>query len=254
MIKKAFGIIGMVCFTAVAFGADQPSGGMTTSDRVLTEKLSGLKALPVEERGTVLILGDSMMRLLGTELEKVFAGQPNVAAMCFSSLGSGLARQDSFDWPMKISALTQEKKPSVVIISLGANDRQVLSSATGERLIPDTREWSAEYALRLGQIMDLLIKSGVKHVIWLQLPDMKSEQNQRHAIEVNRLVAEEAAKRPQLILFETAPVLARKPGRFVSYVMGGDGAVITVRDPDGVHLSSDGAKRLAQAIVLAYWK
>lgn len=254
-MKKMIGILGTVCFAAVVFGADIPAGvGMTTSDRVLTQKLSSLKALPVEERGTVLIIGDSMMRLLGTELEKEFAAHSNVTAMSFSSLGSGLARQDSFDWPMKISELTQAKKPSVVIISLGANDRQALTSATGEKLVPETREWSAEYALRLGQIMDLLITSGVKHVIWLQLPDMKSEQNQGHAIEVNRLVAEQAAKRPQVLLFETAPVLARKPGKFVSYVMGRDGAVITVRDPDGIHLSSDGAKRLAQAIVLAYWK
>jgi len=253
-MKKMLGILGAVCFTAVVCGADSSVAGMTTSDRVLTQKLSLIKALPPEERGSVLILGDSMMRLLGTELEKEFASRPNVTAMSFSSLGSGLARQDSFDWPMKISELTQSKKPAVVIISLGANDRQALTSAAGEKLAPDTREWSAEYALRLGQIMDLLITSGVKHVIWLQLPDMKSEQNQRHATEVNRLVAEVAAKRPQVVLFETAPVLARKPGKFVSYVMGYDGAVITVRDPDGIHLSSDGAKRLAQAIVLAYWK
>ena len=254
-MKKTLSIAGMVCFAAVVFGADLAGDGMTTSsDRMLLQKLSEIKALPVETRGTVLIIGDSMMRLLATEIEKEFAKLPNVSAMSFSSLGSGLARQDSFDWPMKLSALTLEKKPAVVIVSLGANDRQALSSATGEKFLPETREWNAEYAVRLGQIMDLLIKGGVKHVVWLQLPDMKSEQNQRHAIEVNRLVAEEAAKRPQVVLFETAPVLARKPGRFVSYVMGGDGAVITVRDSDGIHLSSNGAKRLAQAIVLTYWK
>lgn len=253
-MKKMFGLFGAVCLAAVVFGADPAGGGMTTTDRILMEKLNAVKPLPTEERGSVLIVGDSMMRLLGTELEKEFAGRPNVVAQSFSSLGSGLARQDSFDWPMKVSELMQEKKPAVVILSLGANDRQALSSATGEKLVPDTREWSAEYASRLGQMMDLLVKAGAKHVIWLQLPDMKTPQHQLHAQEVNRLVAEEAAKRPQVVLFETAPVLARKPGKFVSYVMGRDGAVITVRDPDGIHLSSDGAKRLAQAIVQTYWK
>lgn len=254
-MKKMLGIIGVVCFTGVVSAANPSVGAMTASDHALSQKLGEVKALPSEERGNVLVVGDSMMRLLGTELEKEFAAkQPNVSVTSFSSLGSGLVRQDSFDWPMKISELVQAKKPSVVIISLGANDRQSLSSAAGEKLLPGTREWSVEYGHRLGQIMDLLITGGVKHVVWLQLPDMKTEQHQQHALEVNRLVAEAAAQRPQMVLFETASVLARKPGKFVSYVMGRDGSVITVRDSDGVHLSADGAKRLAQAIVQAYWK
>lgn len=254
-MTKTLRIIGAVCFTGILFAADLSSGGLTTSDRALVQKLNALKALPSAERDSVIIIGDSMMRLLGTELEKEFAvAHPNVAVTAFSSLGSGLVRQDSFDWPMKIAELAVEKKPAVAIISLGANDRQTIASVMGGKLVPETKEWSVEYGLRLGQIMDLLIKSGVKHVVWLQLPDMKNESNQRHAIEVNRLVAEEAAKRPQVVLFETAPVLVRNPGKFVSYVMSRDGSVITVRDPDGVHLSLDGAKRLAQAIVMTYWK
>ena len=51
-----------------------------------------------------------------------------------------------------------------------------------------------------------------------------------------------------------APLLTRRPGTFSLYVMAPNGAPLTVRDADGVHLTNVGAKRVAQSLVQTYWK
>ncbi|MEI6646617.1 MAG: DUF459 domain-containing protein [bacterium] len=251
---KRLGLLNMfICGWAMVSSA-QLIGLTTASDKALGDQLKQVEALPKEQRSPVLMIGDSMMRLLGNALEKELGKIPDVKASSFTSLGSGLARLDAFDWMAKSIALMDEKKPSTVIVSLGANDHQVLVDLTGKKILVDTPAWSQEYGRRISQIMGLLIQGGAKRIIWLTLPDMKDPTHQRYAQTVNKIVAEQAATHPAVTLFDTAPILARKQGKFVSYVMGADGSVITVRDPDGIHLSTDGAKRLAQALALAYWK
>ncbi len=251
---KKLGLLSMMFCGWAAVSSAQLIGVTTASDKALVDQLKQVEALPKEQRSPVLMIGDSMMRLLGNALEKEMGKIPEVKASSFTSLGSGLARLDAFDWMAKTIALMDEKKPSTVIVSLGANDNQVLVDLTGKKILVDTPAWNLEYGRRIKQIMDLLIQGGAKRIIWLTLPDMKDPTHQRYAQTVNKICVEQAATHPTVAIFDTAPILARKPGKFVSYVMGADGSVVTVRDPDGVHLSTDGAKRLAQALVLAYWK
>ena len=251
---KRLGLLNMFFCGWAAVSSAQLIGVTTASDKTLGDQLKKVEALPKEQRSPVLMIGDSMMRLLGNALEKELGKIPDVKASSFTSLGSGLARLDAFDWMAKSIALMDEKKPSTVIVSLGANDHQVLVDLSGKKILVDTPAWSLEYGRRIKQIMELLTQGGAKRIIWLTLPDMKESTQQSYAQAVNKIITEQAALHPVVSLFDTAPILARKPGKFVSYVMGADGSVVTVRDTDGVHLSTDGAKRLAQAIVLAYWK
>jgi hypothetical protein len=251
---KRLGLLNMFFCGWAAVSSAQLIGVTTASDKVLGDQLKKVEALPKDQRSPVLMIGDSMMRLLGNALEKELGKIPDVKASSFTSLGSGLARLDAFDWMAKSIALMDEKKPSTVVVSLGANDHQALVDLTGKKILVDTPAWNQEYGRRMGQIMGLLIQGGAKRIILLTLPDMKDPVHQRYAQTVNAILVEQAATHPAVTIFDTAPILARKPGKFVSYVMGADGSVITVRDPDGVHLSTDGAKRLAQALVLAYWK
>jgi hypothetical protein len=251
---KRLGVLNMVFCGWAAVSSAQLIGVTTASDKALVDQLKQVEALPKEQRSPVLMIGDSMMRLLGNAMEKELGKLPEVKASSFTSLGSGIARLDAFDWMAKSISLMDEKKPSTVVVFLGANDCQILVDQTGKKILVDTPAWNQEYGRRISQIMGLLIQGGAKRIIWLTLPDMKAPAHQRYAQTVNKIFVEQAATHPAVSLFDPSPILARKPGKFVSYVMGADGSVVTVRDSDGVHLSTDGAKRLAQALVLAYWK
>lgn len=251
---KQFACMCLVGLIGVGNVQAQLIGSTTMADRKLLTALAEITPIPPAEQTPVLMIGDSMMRLLGSAMEKELAQKQGIVASSFSSIGTGLARLDAFDWMQKMTELLTERKPMVVVVSLGANDRQVIVSGDGSKLLVGSKEWESEYARRVTQFMDMLQGGGVKHVIWLTLPDMKDPGQQAYAVRVNKIFADIAATHAQVKVFETAPVLAAKAGRFVSYVMGSDGAIVTVRDPDGVHLSTDGARRLAQALVLTYWK
>jgi len=178
-------------------------------------------------------------------------------AATFSSLASGLARMDAFDWFAKVDELMKQHKPATVVVSLGANDRQSLKDTTG-RVVPFGQpEWDREYGLRIGRIMDELIKGGATRVVWLLLPDMKEPAQQEYAQSINALFKREAAvesRKDKVVLFDMAPLLTRRPGTFSQYVMAPNGAALTVRDSDGIHLTNVGSKRVAQSLVQTYWK
>ena len=205
----------------------------------------------------VLMIGDSMMRLLGLAMEKELKTAGIQPADSFSSLASGLARMDAFDWFAKVDALMKEHKPATVIVTLGANDRQSLKDTSG-RVVPfGSPEWEKEYALRVGRIMDELLKGGATRVVWLLLPDMREPVQQEYAQFVNGIFAQQKAveaRKDKVVLFDMAPLLSRKPGMFSLYVMAPNGSVLTVRDTDGIHLTNPGAQRVAQSLVKTYWK
>ena len=206
----------------------------------------------------VLMIGDSMMRILGREMEKAFKKADVQPAIAFSSLGSGLVRPSAFDWTDKIRELLTEHKPKTVFVCLGTNDRQAIE-LDGNNVVKyeSVDLWRTTYAQIVGGIMDQLAAGGVTRVIWMLLPDMKDSIAQEHAQLVNDIIKEQAqveSRKDVVTLLDLAPMLSRHPGKYSQYVMSPTGASLSVRDPDGVHLSVDGGKLISQAVLKKYWK
>ena len=205
----------------------------------------------------VLMIGDSMMRLLGHEMEKAFKKVDVQPALSFSSLGSGLVRPSAFDWTAKITELLATNQPHTVFVCLGANDRQPIELPGGGIIrYEDANEWRTMYSQIIGGVMDQLIEGKVDRIIWMLLPDMKEAVNQEHAQLVNAVVKEQAAdeKRKEFVtLYDLGSALSRRPGKYTQYMMSPTGQSLTVRDPDGVHLSVDGGKMVAQKVLKEFW-
>lgn len=204
----------------------------------------------------ILMIGDSMMRLLGVAMEKQFKKDGIQPAVAFSSLGSGLVRPAAFDWNAKIDELCKEHHPKTVFVSLGTNDRQTLEGVENGVVRYGAPEWEPEYEKRLAEFIDRIFANDVERIVWLLLPDMKEPANQEHAQLVNRLVtklAQEESRKDRMTLFDLGPILSKRPGKFSPAVMASNGAALTVRDPDGVHLTHDGAKLVARAVVKTFW-
>lgn len=208
------------------------------------------------EREPVLMLGDSMMRLLSKAMEKELKKE-GYEAKSFTSLGSGLARLDAFDWYTKIDGMMKEVKPATVVVTLGANDRQPLLDSNGNTLQFGTVEWRAEYTKRIGRAMDAIVSNGAKHVIWLMLPDMKEHTHQMYAELVNELYKEQSSmdsRKEVVLLYDMRPLISRTPGTYSHFIMSPQGEALTVRDSDGVHLTATGAKLVAEGLVKTFWK
>ena len=207
-------------------------------------------------KSPVLLIGDSMMRLPARALERELAKLPDVEVASFASIGTGLARLDAFDWLAKIDELCAAHAPRVAVVALGANDRQPMWVEPGGLVQPGTPEWDAEYAARAGRAMDRLLAGGCEQIVWLQLPPMREPVVAEFARRLNVVVAAEAAARPQVVAHDFSALVAdRRTGGYVERRMDPlTAAAIPVRDVDGIHLSPDGARLLAAALIEEYWK
>ncbi|HUH48949.1 MAG TPA: DUF459 domain-containing protein, partial [Mycoplana sp.] len=72
----------------------------------------------------VLVVGDFIASGIGDGLTEAFMEIPGVAIEARTNGSSGLVRQDYYNWQTELPALIDEIKPAVVVLSLGANDRQ----------------------------------------------------------------------------------------------------------------------------------
>lgn len=220
--------------------------------------IATVQAEPVESApalSPVLMLGDSMMRLPGQAMQRELSRTPGIQAHAFSGIGTGLARLDAFDWLRKIDELCAEFHPKVAVVALGANDRQPMMLPGSNLVRPGTPEWNAEYADRIGQAMDRLTAGGCERIIWLLLPPMRDAVVDSFAQGVNQAIVAAAAQRPAVIAHDfTSLVADRRTGGFTDRVMDPHtAAAIRVRDPDGIHLTPDGARMLATALIQEYW-
>lgn len=201
-----------------------------------------------EKPKRVLIIGDSMMRVTAHATERALTKIEGVQSRAFTSLGSGMARLDIFDWMAKIDELVAEFNPDTTIVWFGTNDRQALR--TGANIIQTgDPAWEEEYARRVGLAMDKLTASPGARVLWLELPDMREAKISDDVNLINKIVKAEADKRPNVEFFPTRGLLSRQPGTYSPYVIGRDGMPLQIRDADGVHLNRAGADRMAEAMI-----
>lgn len=201
-----------------------------------------VKAADKPER--VLIIGDSMMRVTAHAITLALDKHDGVESKSHTSLGSGLARLEVYDWMAKIDQLVAEFNPDLSIVWFGTNDRQAMKTDTG--IIRETDPgWEAEYAGRIGMVMDKLTAAKGAKVIWLELPVMKDPQITENVDLINRLAKAEADKRDAVTFYNTRLILGRKADKYSPNIINNQGRMVTLRSSDGVHLSRPGADRVA---------
>jgi hypothetical protein len=95
----------------------------------------------------VLVVGDFIGKSLAEGLNTVFADNPKVRIIDKTSNASGFVREDHFDWPGKIGEIVAAEKPAVVIVQIGANDRQTMRIGKVREALR-SEPWLREYSAR----------------------------------------------------------------------------------------------------------
>lgn len=198
--------------------------------------------------GSVLICGDSLMKLLAVSLERELARRDVTNVTSFASIGSGLVRLDLLDWHAKLQSLIEAQQPAVAVLLLGSNDNQPMQDSEQRTLQQGTETWETEYRLRAQTCLDILRKGGVDHILWLGLPDMRDAVLQQHADKINRILQTVLTDDGCHNYFDTQSFLSRTAGQFSSYILNDQGMPIHVRAADGIHFSRPGADLLAREL------
>ena len=216
---------------------------------VLGALLSGL--IPTANAADVVVIGDSMMKSVARALKKECVKRDQSVEI-LTSIGSGLARLDLFDWHLKVRELVEAQQPKVVFVMMGANDNQAMQ--TGGGTLPfDSKGWGMEYGRRAGKLMDILIDAKATKIVWIGLPCMREKGLDSVAKVISRIVDQQALARPTVDFVSIYRMFSKK-GAYSAYIIQKSGMPLDVRSSDGIHLNPAGAKFLAEKVMTEYFE
>jgi hypothetical protein len=200
----------------------------------------------------ILIAGDSDAGTFGPYLEKLLDETGVATTTLDYKVSTGLARPDQVDWPARFRQIVPSIDPDIVVVTFGGNDAQGLSEPGGNFVVGQPsgkpggdQEWRAEYAKRVGEVMDYLSAEG-RTLIWVGIPnDDNPDVTARMKVQ-DEFVRAEVAKRPQVRFVDTWARFSGRDGNWAEYVIDPrDGQGKDVRASDGFHLNVAGAEILA---------
>jgi hypothetical protein len=200
------------------------------------------------DKAKLYIAGDSQVEGFGQSLVDLASKTGVVAPTLDFKVSSGLVRPDFFDWPKHLQEQIAKINPDIVVINFGGNDTQGIQMPDGSTL-PDvlTPEWAAEYAKRVGAVMDF-VRAGGRKLIWVGVPNASDDKQTARLAVVRQVYQQEVAKRPDVTFVDPWPLFESPQHRYAEYVVDDDGQVKQMRQGDGFHLNFDGANRLARHI------
>ncbi|WP_246746019.1 DUF459 domain-containing protein [Ciceribacter sp. L1K22] len=217
----------------------------TTSGSVTNIMAAPPKEAPpakLEDARKILVVGDFFADALADGLEEAFVTSPGVVVSERSKGSSGLVRDDYYDWAAELPTLLDSEKPEILMVQLGANDRQQIVTPQGSYDFKSP-QWSLEYERRIGEIAKLASDRNIP-LLWVGLPAFRSSKFTADAITLNSLYRSTvtAAGGEFIDIWEG---FVDVEGRFV--VTGSDinGQQVRLRGSDGIGMTQAGKRKMA---------
>ena len=198
---------------------------------------------PRLELDKLLVTGDSLAQPLDVELARQLSGE-DVEVVRDVNIGTGISKEGLVDWGELSTSQVREEEPDAVVVFIGANEGFPIPVAGGEPAECCGPEWAAAFAGRVRRMMNTYRRNGAARVYWLTIPTPRDRDLAEVARTVNAAVdVASVPYRAQVRVLDMGDVFT-PDDRFQSSL---DGEI--VREPDGLHLTPDGAA-VATGVVL----
>ena len=190
----------------------------------------------------VLVVGDFIAGSVGEGLIAAFETTPGIVVERRTNGSSGIVREDYYNWPETLPALIAETKPALVVVSMGANDRQSMTVA-GEKEKFRSEAWTKEYETRVARIATLTRDSG-KPLLWMGMPAFQSSALTADMTTLNNLYRAGVEKAGGEFV-DIWDGFVDENGKFV--ISGSDinGQQVRLRGSDGINFTKAGKRKLA---------
>lgn len=197
---------------------------------------------------TVWVVGDSTAQALGELLQNDVKDVPSFKAHTVHKNSSGLTRRDFYDWPAALSGALAEDAPDAAVISLGDNDAQAIQpEGSSEFFEVGAPQWITEYTRRLTAFVGQLTAAGSR-VYLVGQPVMRDGAFDARIAVVDSAYRTVAAANPNITYVDSRALLSDDAGGYTDHLPGDGGAMVQVRNSDGIHLSLEGARWLARIV------
>lgn len=197
----------------------------------------------------ILVIGDFIAGGLAEGLTETFAESTDLQVINRSNGSSGFVRQDYYNWSKELPAILAEQKPAVIVMMIGANDRQTLTKKSIS-LAPDTDEWKKLYQARVDEFLQVTAKYGTP-VIWVgQLPYQSAALSQS-MLALNTTYKQAVEQTPakdgaaKAIFVDVWDGFIDDKGGFTQTGVDVSGQTVRLRGNDGINLTAAGKLKLA---------
>ena len=200
--------------------------------------------IELNENLGVILIGDSIMQGFGWGFENTLKTS-KITIKNLAKASTGLTNKKFYDWSEELkNALENLKNPpqNLLILALfGANDAYSYAF-DGRALEFGTDAWRQAYEGRIAQIYDIADEYGAQ-VAWLGMPCMRSEKFDKKMKTLNLIYKDAAQKRGARYIDIGGAICDN--GKYLK--QGADNKPL--RNDDGVHISLNGAKKVALYVV-----
>jgi hypothetical protein len=190
----------------------------------------------------VIVVGDFMAKALAKGLGEAFAENPGVVVIDASNGSSGLVRDDFYDWNTRLPEIAAAESPDLVVVMIGANDRQEISSASA-KIAKGTPQWSRAYAGRVSALIQAIAATG-KPALWAGLVPVKSNSLSRDYSAFNSIFREKTDA-AGITFVASWDGFADDEGRYVTSGPDINGQQRGLRTKDGLNFTKAGRRKLA---------
>lgn len=200
--------------------------------------------IELNENLGVILIGDSIMQGFGWGFENALKTS-KISIKNMAKASTGLTNKKFYDWSeeLKTALASLENRPQNLLIFalFGANDAY---SYTFDKQALDfgTNAWREAYEGRIAEIYEIAGQHGAQ-VVWLGVPCMKSEKFDKKMKALN-LIYKDAAQKYGARYIDISGAICDN-GKYLKE--GADKKPL--RKDDGMHISMNGAKKIAVYVV-----
>lgn len=196
----------------------------------------------METARKILVVGDFGAMGAGQGLVTAFAEDPSVVVVEKGSPSSGLVRQDHYDWLAELPKMLEEVKPQIVVVMIGANDRQTMTiGSSKERFRSDA--WLKEYDARVTRFAKLVTDRKIP-LLWVGLAAFESPSLSADALTLNGIFRQDVEE----VGGEFVDIwdgFVDEGGQFIITGSDMNGQPARLRGADGVSFTDAGKRKLA---------
>ncbi|WP_455482202.1 SGNH/GDSL hydrolase family protein [Bartonella sp. B35(2025)] len=198
--------------------------------------------LKKENAKRILVIGDFVASAAANELKNFFTDNDNIVIINNAVPSSGLVRTDYYSWKNNTSKLIDKNKPDAIVMIIGANDNQPITTPHGI-LSTSQPEWINIYKKKVTEMAEILHDSG-KPWIWMGQPSFENNNLTQKMRIFNELYknATEAAKGYFIDIWSD---FTDTQGQFSFSGYDINGKIVRLRTADGINFTSEGKQKLA---------
>lgn len=196
----------------------------------------------------VLLIGDSLGNNLAYGMIPQLDNAKTLTFTRTAKASTGLSNPWFYNWHTNLAAFLKTYSPNLVIVMIGANDRQDYV-INGVRQVFGSDAWKQTYRSNITKIITASTKSGA-YVLWVGLPIMKPYNYAKGETLIDQQFALTVPKSAGATYLATRAYTADASGNYRrdAYV---NGVLSQIRGDDGIHFSTLGQSVIATYVINA---